>query len=73
MCREEGIKIGLRFSETKFEVIARDHLQPTGPLVGFFIESSENASLLGAPLGPGNALDNALKIKRSYLRTSSAS
>ena len=32
LLKEEGIKIGLRLNETKCEVIARDHLQPTGSL-----------------------------------------
>ena len=67
--KEEGIKIGLRLNETKCEVIARDYLQPTGSLEGFSVVSSENASLLDAPLGPGDALDNALEVKCSDLRT----
>ena len=61
--KEEGIIIGLRLNETKCEVIGRNHLQPTGSLKGFSFVSSENASLLGAPLGPGDALDNALEVK----------
>ena len=60
LCTERGIKIGLRLNETKCEVIVRDHLHPTGSLEGFSVVSSENASLLGAPLGHGDALDNAL-------------
>ena len=66
--KEEGIKIGLRLNKTKCKVIARDHLQPTSSLEGFSVVSSEKASLLGAPLGPGNALDNALEVKCSDLR-----
>ena len=45
---KEEIKIGLRLNKTKCEVIACDHLQPTGSLEGFSVASSENASLLGA-------------------------
>ena len=67
--KEEGIKIGLRLNETKCEVIARDHLQSTASLEGVSAVSSENACLLGAPLGPGDALDNALEVKCSHLRT----
>ena len=67
--KEEGIKIGLRLNETRCEVIAHDHLQPTGSPEGFSVVSSENASLLGAPLDPGDALDNALEVKCSDLRT----
>ena len=66
---EDRIKIGLRLNETKCEVIARDHLQPTGSLEGFSVVSSENASHLGALLSPGDALDNALEVKCSDLRT----
>ena len=33
--KEEGIKIGLHLNETKCEVIARDHLQPTDSLEVF--------------------------------------
>ena len=50
-------------------MIARDHLQPTGSLGGFSVSSCENTSLLVAPLGPGDALDNALEVKCSDLRT----
>ena len=50
-------------------MIARDHLQPTGSQEDFSVVSSENASLLGAPLGPGDALDNALEVKCSDLRS----
>ena len=46
--QEEEIKIGLHLKETKCEVIARDHPQPTGSLEGFSVVNSENASLLGA-------------------------
>ena len=49
---KEGIQIGLRLNETKCEVIACNHLQLTSLLEGFSVASSENASLLGAPLGP---------------------
>ena len=54
---------------TKCEVIALDHLQPTGSLEGFSVVSFENASLLGATLGHGDALDNALEVKCSDMRT----
>ena len=57
------------FNYLKCEVITRDHLQPTSSLEGFSFVSSENASLPGAPLGPGDALDNALAVKCSDLRT----
>ena len=67
--KEEGIRIGKRLNEIKCEVIARDHLQPTGSLEGFSVVSSENASLLGARLGAGDALDNTLEVKCSDLRT----
>ena len=50
-------------------MIARDHLQPTGSLKGFYVVRCENASLLDAPLGPGDALDNAVEVKCSDLRT----
>ena len=50
-------------------MIALDHLQPTDSLEGFSVVSFENASLLGAPLGHGDSLDNALKVKCSDLRT----
>ena len=46
---EEGIRIRLRLNETKYEVIARDHLQPTGSLEGFSVVSSENAIFLNVP------------------------
>ena len=59
--KEEGIKIGLRLNETKYEVVAHGHLQLIGSLEGFSILSSENVNLLGAPLGPGDTLDNALE------------
>ena len=65
--REEGIKICLSLNETKGEVIAYDHLQPTGSLEGFSIISFENASLLGVPSGPGDALDKTLEVKWSDL------
>ena len=68
--KEEVIKIGLRLNETKCEVITRDHLQPTGSLEGFSVVSMKNAILLGAPLSPGDALNNALEVvKCSDLRT----
>ena len=67
--KEEEIKIGLRLNETKCEVITRDHLQPTGSLEGFSVVISENASLVGAPLGPGDALDNVLDVRCSDLQT----
>ena len=66
--KEEGIKICLRLNETKCEVIARDHLKLTSSLEGFSVVSSENVSLFGAPLGPGDTLDNALEVKCSDLR-----
>ena len=50
-------------------MIDRDHLQPTGSMEGFSVVSFENTSLLGAPLGPGDVLDNALEVKCSNLRT----
>ena len=63
------ILIIIIIKETKCEVIARDHLQHTGSLKGFSVVSSENTNLLGAPLGPGDALDNALEVKCSDMRT----
>ena len=67
--KQEGIKLALCLNETKCEVIARDHLQPTGSLEDFSVVSLENVSLLGAPLGPGEALDNALEVKCSNVCT----
>ena len=67
--REEGINIGLRLNGTKYKVIAHYHLQPSVSLAGFSVVSLENASLLCAPTGPDDALDNALEVKCSYLRT----
>ena len=67
--KEDGIKIGLRLNETKCGVIARDHLPPSGSLECFFVVNLKNSSILGVPLGPGDALDNALEVKCSDLRT----
>ena len=51
-----------------FQYCFSDNLQPNGSLEGFSVVSSENASLLGAPLSAGDALDNALEVKFSELR-----
>ena len=49
--KEEGIKIGLCLNEIECEVIARDHLQPTGSLEGFSVVSSEKCKSSWCPVG----------------------
>ena len=68
--KEEGIKIGLRLNEIKCEVITRDQSTTHRFAERLFCRKLGNAILLGAPLSPGDALNNALEVvKCSDLRT----
>ena len=66
--RSEGVKIGLHLNVAKCEVITEVHHQFDLEFQGFVNNHSDDACLLGAPLGSGRALDNTLILRCSDLR-----
>ena len=66
--RIERAKLGLNLNVSKCEIISRDQQPFEGPNEDFTRINPSDAVLLGAPLGPGSALESALEGRCSYLR-----
>ena len=68
LSRIEGAELGLNLNISKCEVISRDQQSFEGPIEGFTRINPSDAVRLGAPLGPGSALEFALEARCSDLR-----